>query len=125
MSALTESINKTSMSILDYMSITLYEMIEHSLDELENSENPIIHQMNRRVDEIQHVVRESMEVPHMMEFISMSVMLPIVGIVVFMFGGSPLLTGALSMAGPLYLLRFLQDNSASIENPRFLNYNNT
>ena len=119
MSSLNGTSNATSISLLHYMMITLDEMIDHSLDELENSENPIVQQMNRRVDEIQNVVRDSMQVPSLMEFMSMSVMLPLLGMGIFMFGGPPVLTGILAMAGPMYLLNFLQDNAVPMDNPRY------
>ena len=120
MASLNGTSNTTSISLLHYMMITLDEMIDHSLDELENSENPIVQQMNRRVDEIQNVVKDSMQVPSLMEFMSMSVMLPLLGMGIFMFGGPPVLTGILAMAGPMYLLNFLQDNAVPMDNPRYL-----
>ena len=125
MSSLNGTSNTTSISLLHFMMITLDEMIDHGLDELENSEHPIVQQMNRRVDEIQNVVRESMQVPSLMEFMSMSVMLPLLGMSIFMFGGPPLLTGILAMAGPMYLLNFLQDNAVPVENPRYFNDNSS
>ena len=102
-----------TMSILSYMMITLDEMIEQSLDDLENTNNTIVQQMNRRVDEIQESVKESMQRPHLMEFMSMSVILPLIGITLFMFGSPLIVPGVLAMAGPLYLMNFLEDQGNS------------
>ena len=110
---------KASMSLLHYTMITLDDMIDQGLDKLENSEIPIVQQMNRRVDEIQDVMKHSMQIPRLMTFMSMSVMLPIVGITLFMFGGSPLLTGALAMAAPLSLMSFMRDNTITRESSRY------
>ena len=57
---------------------------------------------------------------YVMQFASMSLLLPIVGITLFMFGGSPVLTGMLAMGGPLYLMSFMKDMSSEEETGRFL-----
>ena len=100
----------TTMSLLDYTMITFDNMVDRGLDDLENSNNSIIQFMNRRVDEIQEEMKKSTEEFYLMQFASMSVMLPIVGITLFMFGGSPILTGILAMGGPLYLMSFMIDH---------------
>ena len=120
MSALKTTTPKASMSMLEYTMITLDDIVDQGLDDIENSENTIVQHMNRRVDEIQEVMKQSMEMHYLMTFMSMSVMLPMVGIALFMFGGSPVLTGALAMAGPLYLMNFMQDNSFPSETARVL-----
>ena len=120
MSALKTTTPKASMSLLEYTMITLDDIVDQGLDDIENSENSIVQHMNRRVDEIQEVMKQSMQMHYLMTFMSMSVMLPMVGIALFMFGGSPVLTGALAMAGPLYLMNFMQDNSFPSETARVL-----
>ena len=120
MSGLKTTTPKASMSLLEYTMITLDDIVDQGLDELENSENTIVQHMNRRVDEIQDVMKQSMEMHYLMTFMSMSVMLPMVGMALFMFGGSPILTGALAIAGPLYLMNFMQDNSSPAETTRVL-----
>ena len=120
MSALKTTTPKASMSLLEYTMITLDDIVDQGLDDIENSENTIVQHMNRRVDEIQEVMKQSMEMHYLMTFMSMSVMLPMVGIALFMFGGSPVFTGALAMAGPLYLMNFMQDNSFPSETARVL-----
>ena len=79
------TLNPTSMSMLQYMVFSIDHMIDNGLDMLEDSENPIVQHMNQRVDEIQHTMKESMKIPSIMEFVSMSVMLPLIGIIVFLF----------------------------------------
>ena len=103
--------------------ISFDHMIDRSLDDLENSNNSIIQHMNRRVDEIKDEMKQSMEMFYLMQFASMSVLLPIVGITLFMFGGSPILTGMLAMGGPLYLMSFMKDKSSAKEGGRLLGYN--
>ena len=120
MSGLKTTTPKASMSLLEYTMITLDDIVDQRLDDLENSENPIVQHMNRRVDEIQDVMKQSMQMHYLMTFMSMSVMLPMVGMALFMFGGSPVLTGALAMAGPLYLMNFMQDNAFPSESARGL-----
>ena len=120
MSGLKTTTPKASMSLLEYTMITLDDIVDQGLDGLENSENTIVQHMNRRVDEIQDVMKQSMEMHYLMTFMSMSVMLPMVGMALFMFGGSPILTGALAIAGPLYLMNFMQDNSSPAETTRVL-----
>ena len=110
----------TTMSLLDYTMITFDNMVDQGLDDLENSNNSIIQFMNRRVDEIQEEMKKSTEEFYLMQFASMSVMLPIVGITLFMFGGSPILTGMLAMGGPLYLMSFMTDKSSAKESGRLL-----
>ena len=110
----------TTMSLLDYTMITFDNMVDRGLDDLENSNNSIIQFMNRRVDEIQEEMKKSTEEFYLMQFASMSVMLPIVGITLFMFGGSPILTGMLAMGGPLYLMSFMTDKSSAKESGRLL-----
>ena len=73
----------TTMSLLDYTMITFDNMVDRGLDDLENSNNSIIQFMNRRVDEIQEEMKKSTEEFYLMQFASMSVMLPIVGITLF------------------------------------------
>ena len=113
----------TTMSLLDYTMITFDNMVDRGLDDLENSNNSIIQFMNRRVDEIQEEMKKSTEEFYLMQFASMSVMLPIVGITLFMFGGSPILTGMLAMGGPLYLMSFMTDKSSAKESGRLLENN--
>ena len=100
--------------------ITFDIMIDRGLDDLENSNNSIIQFMNRRVDEIQEEMKKSTQEFYLMQFASMSVMLPIVGVTLFMFGGSPILTGMLAMGGPLYLMSFMTDKSSAKESGRLL-----
>ena len=114
----------TTMSLLDYTMITFDNIIDRGLDDLENSNNSIIQFMNRRVDEIQEEMKKSTEEFYLMQFASMSVMLPIVGITLFMFGGSPILTGMLAMGGPLYLMSFMTDKSSAKESGRLLENKN-
>ena len=114
----------TTMSLLDYTMITFDNMVDRGLDDLENSNNSIIQFMNRRVDEIQEEMKKSTEEFYLMQFASMSVMLPIVGITLFMFGGSPILTGMLAMGGPLYLMSFMTDKSSAKESGRLLENKN-
>ena len=114
----------TTMSLLDYTMITFDNMVDRGLDDLENSNNSIIKFMNRRVDEIQEEMKKSREEFYLMQFASMSVMLPIVGITLFMFGGSPILTGMLAMGGPLYLMSFMTDESSAKESGRLLENKN-
>ena len=114
----------TTMSLLDYTMITFDNMVDQGLDDLENSNNSIIQFMNRRVDEIQEEMKKSTEEFYLMQFASMSVMLPIVGITLFMFGGSPILTGMLAMGGPLYLMSFMTDKSSAKESGRLLENKN-
>ena len=120
MSGLKTATPTDTMSLLEYTMITVDGIVDQGLDDLENSENPIVQHMNRRVDEIQDVMKQSMQMHYLMTFMSMSVMLPMVGMALFMFGGSPILTGALAMAGPLYLINFMQDNSSPFETTRGL-----
>ena len=120
MSSLKTTTPKASMSLLEYTMITLDDIVDQGLDDLENSENTIVQHMNRRVDEIQDVMKQSMQMHYLMTFMSMSVMLPMVGIALFMFGGSPVLIGALAMGGPLYLMSFMQDNTFPTETPRIM-----
>ena len=105
----------TPMSLLEYTMISFDHMIDRSLDDLQNSNNSIIQNMNRRVEEIKDEMKQSMEMFYLMQFVSMSIMLPIVGITLFMFGGSPILTGMLAMGGPLYLMSFMKDKSSAKE----------
>ena len=114
----------TTMSLLEYTMITFDNMVDKGLDDLENSNNSIIQFMNRRVDEIQEEMKKSTEEFYLMQFASMSVMLPIVGIALFMFGGSPILTGMLAMGGPLYLMSFMTDKSSAKESGRLLENKN-
>ena len=114
----------TTMSLLEYTMITFDNMVDKGLDDLENSNNSIIQFMNRRVDEIQEEMKKSTEEFYLMQFASMSVMLPIVGITLFMFGGSPILTGMLAMGGPLYLMSFMTDKSSAKESGRLLENKN-
>ena len=114
----------TTMSLLDYTMITFDNMVDQGLDDLENSNNSIIQFMNRRVDEIQEEMKKSTEEFYLMQFASMAVMLPIVGITLFMFGGSPILTGMLAMGGPLYLMSFMTDKSSAKESGRLLENKN-
>ena len=114
----------TTMSLLDYTMITFDNMVDRGLDDLENSNNSIIQFMNRRVDEIKEEMKKSTEEFYLMQFASMSVMLPIVGITLFMFGGSPILTGMLAMGGPLYLMSFMTDKSSAKESGRLLENKN-
>lgn len=120
MSGLETTTSKPSMSLLEYTMITLDGIVDQRLDDLENSENPIVQLMNRRVDEIQDVMKQSMQMHYLMTFMSISVMLPMFGIALFMFGGSPVLTGMLAMAGPLYLMNFMHDNAITKETSRGL-----
>ena len=112
----------TTMSLLEYTMITFDNMVDKGLDDLENSNNSIIQFMNRRVDEIQEEMKKSTEEFYLMQFASLSVMLPIVGITLFMFGGSPILTGMLAMGGPLYLMSFMTDKSSAKDSGRLLEY---
>ena len=114
---------RNQMSLLEYTMISFDHMIDRSLDDLENSNNSIIQHMNRRVEEIKDEMKQSMEMFYLMQFASMSVLLPIVGITLFMFGGSPILTGMLAMGGPLYLMSFMKDKSSAKESGRLLGYN--
>ena len=113
----------TPMSLLEYTMISFDHMIDRSLDDLQNSNNSIIQNMNRRVEEIKDEMKQSMEMFYLMQFASMSIMLPIVGITLFMFGGSPILTGMLAMGGPLYLMSFMKDKSSAKEVGRMLGEN--
>ena len=112
--------HSTSMSLLEYTMITFDQMIDRSLDDLENSNSSIIQYMNRRVDEIKDEMKQSMDKFYVMQFASMSLLLPMVGITLFMFGGSPILTGMLAMGGPLYLMNFMKDMSSEEKTGRFL-----
>ena len=120
MSGLKTATPTDTMSLLEYTMITVDGIVDQGLDDLENSENPIVQHMNRRVDEIQDVMKQSMQMHYLMTFMSMSVMLPMLGMALFMFGGSPVLTGALAMAGPMYLMNFMQDNTFPSETARGL-----
>ena len=113
-----------TMSLLDYTMITFDNMVDRGLDDLENSNNSMIQFMNRRVDKIQEEMKQSMEEFYLRQFASMSVMLPIVRIALFMFGGSPILTGMLAMGGPLYLMIFMTDKSSAKESGRLLENKN-
>ena len=120
MSGMKPTTPTDTMSLLEYTMITVDGIVDQGLDDLENSENPIVQHMNRRVDEIQDVMKQSMQMHYLMTFMSMSVMLPIVGMTLYMFGGPPLLTGMLAMAGPLYLMNFMQDNAIPTDHARVL-----
>ena len=121
MSELKTTTARPSISLLGYTFLTFDEMIEKALDDLENTSNPLLQQMNSRVDEIQDIMKESMQVPHLMQFMSMSIMFPIFGISLFMLGGPLYLTGIFSMAGPLYLMGFLQDKTVQRETTQNFN----
>lgn len=112
-------ISSRSMSLLEFTMITFDHMIDRGLDTLENSNNSMVQYMNRRVDEIQDEIKQSMEEFYLMQFASMSVLFPLVAISLFMFGGSPILTGMLAMGGPMYLMNFMIDKSIE-EARRFL-----
>ena len=60
--------HSTSMSLLEYTMITFDQMIDRSLDNLENSNSSIIQYMNRRVDEIKDEMKQSMDNFHVMQF---------------------------------------------------------
>ena len=112
------------MSLLEYTMITFDQMIDRSLDSIENSNSSIIQYMNRRVDEIKDEMKQSMDKFYVMQFASMSLLLPMVGITLFMFGGSPILTGMLAMGGPLYVMSFMKDMSSEDNNGRYLTETN-
>jgi hypothetical protein len=62
---------------------------------------------NYRVDEIREAMHHVMDNKHMMEFMGMAVGFPMLGLGMFAFGAPASALAMLSVAAPMYLMRFL------------------
>ena len=67
-------------------------------------ENEHVQELYSRIDELQETFFESMENENIFEFVTMSIVFPLFGMVLNALGGSPLISGILGLIGPMSLL---------------------